>query len=152
MDYEIIVMDACPASDEEAIRIAAHALYEAGCVTEDFAQACIDREKIYPTGIPSVVPIAIPHSEAENVLKKAVCILRLKEPVYFCSMENRENELPVEYVFNLAVEAGKDQIKMLQAVVRMARDHESLKLAKTMSQEEMREYFIKALTDEGDRS
>ena len=147
MEFKIIVMDGDPADREEAIRLTADALYEEGCVNDDFYDACIEREKIYPTGIPSIVPVAIPHADACNVIEKAICILRLKKPVIFHSMENVENELAVSCVFNLAVNEGKDQLKMLQAVIRLARDHEGLTNAQNMTLQEMKEFFVSALTD-----
>ena len=44
-------------------------------------KACIEREKEYPTGLPSEVPVAIPHSKVEGIKDNCVCFLRLKNPV-----------------------------------------------------------------------
>ncbi|MFQ7422717.1 MAG: PTS sugar transporter subunit IIA [Anaerostipes sp.] len=39
--------------------------------------ACIEREKEYPTGLPGI-PVAIPHSKVEGIKDNCVCFLRLK--------------------------------------------------------------------------
>ncbi len=47
--------------------------------TKLFMNACIEREKEYPTGLPSEVPVAIPHSKVEGIKDNCVCFLRLKK-------------------------------------------------------------------------
>lgn len=52
---------------EEAIRLCGQAIADAGYADETFMNACIEREKEYPTGLPSEVPVAIPHSKVEGI-------------------------------------------------------------------------------------
>ena len=48
---DILVVDGTADSWEQAIHLAGGTLYENGFVKEGFEQACIDREKTYPTGL-----------------------------------------------------------------------------------------------------
>ena len=142
MCYKVIVQDIDASSKEEALLLSANALKEKGYVKDSFYDACIEREKVYPTGVPSVVPVAIPHTDAEHVIEKAICISRLSKPIAFHSMENVESEINVEYIFNLAIKEGKDQMKMLKAIMKIAHDFEGLNKAKTMNLEDMKNYFM----------
>ena len=84
---DILVVDGTADSWEQAIHLAGGTLYENGFVKEGFEQACIDREKTYPTGLLMDTSIAIPHTDDQFVIKAGVCILRLKEPVDFYRMD-----------------------------------------------------------------
>ena len=48
---------------EEAIRLCGQAIADAGYADETFMNACIEREKEYPTGLPIEVRVAIRHSK-----------------------------------------------------------------------------------------
>ena len=76
---------------EEAIRLCGQAIADAGYADETFMNACIEREKEYPTGLPSEVPVAIPHSKVEGIKDNCVCFLRLKNPVTFYRMDSDED-------------------------------------------------------------
>ncbi|MGI5912884.1 MAG: PTS sugar transporter subunit IIA [Syntrophomonadaceae bacterium] len=101
-------------TDEEAIKLCADKLYEEGCVTDQFANNCIRREKKFPTGMPSELPVAMPHSEAAGVVENAVCVLVLDKPVNFRRMDDDTVEIPAEAVFNLAVKDPSKHMYILQ--------------------------------------
>ena len=65
----------------EAIRLTSGELYRNGCVKEEFYEKCCERERDYPTGLTEFCPVAIPHASKDYVLKQAICVLRLQEPV-----------------------------------------------------------------------
>ncbi len=127
---------------EAAIRITSRILELEGCVKESFYKACVDREKLYPTGLPTKVPIALPHTNEVHVIRPGACLLRLSEPVKFKSMENPEDEIEVEFVFNIAISEVKDQLSVLGAVSRMFQDMEFLKNIKSMPIDEFKKVFI----------
>ncbi|MFR0063869.1 MAG: PTS sugar transporter subunit IIA [Veillonella parvula] len=53
-----------------------------------------DREKEYPTGLPSTPPgIAIPHANYEMVNKTTLAIATLKEPALFHNMERQQSSI-----------------------------------------------------------
>ena len=141
MAYKVFVIDGDVENKFDAIKLTAGKLQEEGCVKDSFCDACIEREKIYPTGIPSMVPIAIPHTEKDHVIEPAVCIMRLKSPIVFNNMENMNTELCVHYVFNLALIDGKDQIKMLQKVIGIVKDSFFYEKASSASLTELQNYL-----------
>ena len=126
----------------EAIRITAHVLEEHECVKESFFKGCVEREKIYPTGLPTTVPIALPHTEAVHVIKPGACLLRLSEPVKFKSMEDPEEEIAVDFVLNIAIADTKDQLSALGAVSRMFQDLDFLKQARNLPINKFKEIFF----------
>ncbi len=139
---DIFLTEGKAANWEEAIQITAHILEKNGCVKESFLNGCIEREKLYPTGLPTKVPIALPHTEAIHVIKPGACLLRLSEPVKFRNMEDPEDEIEVGFVFNIAIEKSKDQLKVLGAISRMFQDIEFLERARRLSINEFREVFL----------
>ena len=54
---------------DEAIEEMSKPLYEAGIVTKGYAQEVIEREKDYPTALPTMkIGVAIPHAESPGSL------------------------------------------------------------------------------------
>ncbi|MBB5183323.1 PTS sugar transporter subunit IIA [Catenisphaera adipataccumulans] len=90
-------------SDFEAISLCAQKLKKEGYVTDQFESNCINREKQYPTGLPTVVPVAMPHSEASGVIDNAICMLKLDQPVDFRRMDDETQLINAKMVFNLAL-------------------------------------------------
>lgn len=108
---------------EEALNFLSEKLLEQGYVIPEYQQAILDREKIYPTGIPALgVSIAIPHADNNLVNETTMAIGLLKDPVVFYSMENVETELDVQIIMMLAIKEPHGQIEMLQKVVSIIQD------------------------------
>ena len=118
----LIVMDADASSAAEALRISGATLQEAGIVREGFAQACIEREDVYPTGLPVGEPVAIPHTTCEYVLDTGLCVLRLDHPVEFGRMDDPVSTIPVRMVVNLALAEDEQKADMLQALITALAD------------------------------
>lgn len=138
MEQNILVIDGKAADSQEALKQAFTALYARGFVKESFLQGCIEREEIFPTGLALTPPIAIPHTDPIHVNEAAVCVVRLASPVIFRSMEDPAQEIPVEFLFNLALRESGDQLAMLQAILSVARDGQFLQRGKTLPCEEFR--------------
>ncbi len=101
----------------EAINLCASVFEENGCVTESFAKDCIDREKEYPTGIPSKASVAIPHCSTDSILDDAICYLRLDEPVTFMRMDDDAEAIQTRHVFCLAL-SRKNHLKTLSKLIQ----------------------------------
>ena len=145
MDMKMIVIDGEAQNWEEAIRLTAGELCRKGCVTGQFSEHCIEREKKFPTGLEMEVPIAIPHTESEYVVQTAICFLRLKNPVRFVNMEDAEGTLEVKYVLNLAIKEKEKQVPMLQKVIEVFQDGRFLKQASMLTPDEFRGTLLKRL-------
>lgn len=96
---------------EEAISLCGQAIAKAGYADKTFMKACIEREKEYPTGLPSEVPVAIPHSKVDGIKDNCVCFLRLKNPVRFYRMDSDEESIETTAVFNLAIKDGDQHLE-----------------------------------------
>lgn len=108
---------------EDLLNFLSGQLLEKGYVKSEYQKAILDREKIYPTGLPALgVSIAIPHADNNLVNETTIAIGILKEPVIFYSMEDSETELNVQIVMMLAIKEPHGQIEMLQKVVSIIQD------------------------------
>jgi PTS system galactitol-specific IIA component len=111
---------------EEAIRLCGRKMSDYGCVELTFADECILREKEFPTGIPTKIPIAIPHAKSTNIKKDCICLLRLDSPVIFNRMDSSEESIEVELVLNLALKDADEHVVFLQKLMSVMQDVELL--------------------------
>lgn len=137
----LFVIEGNPSGWEEAIRMTAETLKEKGCVGDDFYDKCIEREKVYPTGLPTYMPVAIPHAEGAVIHKTAICIMRLEKPVSFHNMENIETEINVNYVLNLAIMTGEGQLKALATIIHVFQDVDFVNSLENTTLEELQQAF-----------
>ena len=91
MATKYLVIQGTANSSEEAITLCGEALHKAGVVGEDFAAACVEREKNFPTGLPTEIPTAI-----VQVLQRMMEFLNNKEVLLKC--KELSNEETVAYL------------------------------------------------------
>lgn len=149
MLQEIIVLDADVNTWEEAIYVASQALCKTGFVKESFFKACVEREKLFPTGLPTRIPVAIPHTDPGHVTVPAICILRLKRPVAFVSMEDGDECVHAEYVFNMALQQAEDQVPMIQTIIETVQNSSLLEELKTLTLDEIYKLIVERWQKEG---
>lgn len=137
MIKDLIVIEKAAATWEEAIGCTSEALLEKGYVKDSFYEGCVEREKKFPTGLPTRIPVAIPHTDAEHVNEPAICLLRLKKPVAFYSMDDGDQTVDAEFVFNMALEKSEDQLDMIQTIISTVQDSEFLGKARNMTLDEL---------------
>ena len=112
----------------EALKFLSSKLFEKGYVKEGYQEAILDREKEYPTALPSVdIKIAIPHANHTLVNKAALAIGILKNPVEFSSMEDPDIKLNVQIIIMLALNEPHGHIEMLQKIVKLIKKPEVLR-------------------------
>jgi PTS system galactitol-specific IIA component len=114
---DLILLGIEAASHEDAIRALSARLEAGGYVRPSFAEAVIDREKTFPTGLPTQPPVAIPHTDVEHCLKPAVAVATLKRPVSFQAM-GRGGELQVGIIFLLSITNPQSQVGWLGRLVQ----------------------------------
>lgn len=111
----------------EAIDLLAARLHEIGAVRPGWAAAARTREVAMPTGLPlGGLNAAIPHTDPEHVVRAAVGLAILPEPVSFRSMDDPDVSLDVRVVFALAIRDKAEQIPLLQAVIATLSDEARL--------------------------
>ena len=92
------------------LREMGNVLVEKGWVKDTYPGAVIEREKVFPTGLPmEAMGVAIPHTDAIHVNKKAV----------FC-----------EVIFMLTIMKPNDQIEMLSKLVETCQNVSVLQTVK----------------------
>lgn len=117
LNYHYIAIEGSAQTQEEAITLCAKALYHAGYVEEGFAADCVERERNYPTGICTDIPVAIPHCQSPAIKENAVCYLRLKKPIEFGRMDDDEETIQTRSIFNLAIKKAGDHLDFLNQMM-----------------------------------
>lgn len=131
LNEEIIILDADVETAEDAIRMAAELFEKYGYVNEGYADAVIEREKVFPTGLPGKgINIAIPHTNNKLVNHPAVGVIVPKKPVKFSMMGMKENVLDCELILPLVVKDAKQQIDMLKKMMHIISNGELLRQIK----------------------
>ena len=139
MATKYLVIQGTANNSEEAIALCGEALHEAGVVGEDFATACVEREKNFPTGLDiDGMGVAIPHTDVSHVNRPAIAIAVLKNPVTFIQMGTDDEEVGVKLVFMLAVTDPSAHIDELQRIIEIIQDKAVLeKLFETTDKEKI---------------
>ena len=120
---ELVFRNVQAKTDSEVLAFLASEMYKKNYVKEEYIQAIQEREKEYPTGLPSTPPgIAIPHANYEMVNKTTLAIATLKDPVLFHNMENNNEQLPIQIVIMMAIGEPHGQVEMLQKIVGIIQD------------------------------
>lgn len=114
------------ASKEEVIKVLADKLKAKKCVDDGYYDKVIQREKNYPTGLPTIIPIALCHTERESVLKSALAVGTLEQPVDFQQMGSPELTVKAEIVFLLALNDPKDQIPWIMKLTSVFKEKENM--------------------------
>ena len=103
-------------------------LYDCGYVRESFVEAALDRERELPTGLPldGQYNAAIPHTDVQHVIKPALALATLSEPVIFQNMVQPEQDVPVQLVILMALDQPKSQVEMLQEIASVLQNPETI--------------------------
>lgn len=123
---KILVLEGGADTREAAIRLAVSAMEREGCVDPGFVAACLEREAAYPTGIPTEVPVAMPHAKFDGIKQDCLCMLRLDSPVSFYRMDSRDVSIDTRLVFTLGINASDDHQDFLESFMEIIQDEEFL--------------------------
>jgi PTS system galactitol-specific IIA component len=114
-----------------ALTALAERLHQGGYVLGGFTPSLLQREAAYPTGLPTVIPVALCHTDAKWVAKSALAVGVLAEPVAFYEMGAPDQVVWVEIVFLLALKDPKTQVAMLQRFTRLLKNGDALELIRS---------------------
>ena len=124
-DESLVVVIDEPGSCTDVEKQLAGVLFESGYVRESYAQAIVDREASYPTGLEfGERSIAMPHCDIEHVNGPAICMGVLKKPVAWHRMDDPESTCNAELVIMLALNEAHAHLEMLQKVIAFVQDQE----------------------------
>lgn len=114
IEENLVVINFKANNRDEVIIELAKLLKKEGCVKESFLNAVIEREKHFPTGLPTLpLAIAIPHTDAEHCLHSAVAVATLQEPVKFVLMGDGTTTVDAKAVFLLSLNRNQDRAVFL---------------------------------------
>jgi len=124
---------------ESVITILSERLAEKGYVDESYCQAALDRERRFPTGLPTLpYATAIPHADDNGARHTGVAVAILSSPVPFRAMDTPDRILDVRIVMLMAVAESANQVSMLQWVCTLVQDQALVKaLASAKSSKEV---------------
>lgn len=145
LDEKLILIDIQAEKKEEVLELLARRLEQAGYVRNTYLQAVLEREKKFPTGLPTQpVAIAIPHSDAEHCIRPAVAVATLQTPVVFGLMGDDQATVDARIVFMLALDRQEGQAEFLcrfsnlfkngDALVRIASSQAAAEIIAAISQ------------------
>ena len=125
---KIIAVPLAEENSTKAIATLAEIMRQNGFVTDEFGKAVVDREFLFPTGIPTEVPVALPHADAQYSLRTALAVGVPDKPITFGLMGGDENEkVDVRLIFMLSLPDPKSQIKMIRKMVTLFRNGNIMK-------------------------
>lgn len=95
-----------------------------GIVKDTYGDSVIERENKYPTGIDTEpIPVAIPHSEREEVIKTAILVGQAKEGgVRFQKIEGDGVWIHSKVIFMLAVDTDQGQLEVISQLMNVIQD------------------------------
>jgi len=100
-------------------------LKEKGYVRDSFLEAIIAREKVYPTGLPTLpVAIALPHTDPQHVIRPFISVTRLSQPIAWHEMGNDDNILHVHFIVLLGFIDHSSHLAALQKLMDCLADEE----------------------------
>ncbi|MHC1783081.1 MAG: PTS sugar transporter subunit IIA [Anaerolineaceae bacterium] len=117
---DLVVLDLTAQTNEEVVAQLAQRLVDRGWVEDGFMEAILNREREYPTGLPTGnTAAAIPHTDAAFIRNSAMVTAVLKTPVSFRNMADPDEELPVRIVFLLAMKEPALQVSWLKKLISL---------------------------------
>ncbi|MFU0783113.1 MAG: Phosphotransferase system mannitol/fructose-specific IIA domain (Ntr-type) [Thermoanaerobacterium thermosaccharolyticum] len=117
---ELVVTNFDAKCKEDVFDVLYKKLYENGFVKESYLEAIKKREKNFPTGLQlNRYNVAIPHTDPEHVVKPAIAVATLKNPVIFKNMANPLEDVEVSLVFMIALNEAHSQVEMLQQLIQL---------------------------------
>lgn len=125
---------------KEALTFLSQQLTQKGYVTEEFTDAIISREAIFPTGLQfEHYGVAIPHTDSDYVRETKIAIMTLKEPVSFIQMATEDQAVDVRVIIMLAIKEAHAQLDMLQRIIGFLQDPERVSKLLSYSEKQKEE-------------
>lgn len=114
------------ASDLDVLGVLSDRLLAAGHVTDTFAAAVRAREERHPTGLPTAIAAAIPHTDPEHVERPGLALATLADPVAFGEMGRPGGaRVDVRLVVMLVLTDPDRQLAALQLLIARLQDAEA---------------------------
>lgn len=109
-------------SAADALEKIATSGYKLNLLEQTWFAAAADREKEFPTGLPTPIPVAIPHTDSMHVKASGIGFFRLTRPVTFGEMGSTDSTVEVSIIIPLLITDPKEQVDLLMKVVTAVQD------------------------------
>ncbi len=117
-DKQLCLFNVEAASQQTILTQMATLLLKHEIVKSDFLSGILQREHEYPTGLyVNDVGFALPHTDSSKVNVSQICFASLAKPINFCSMTDKDDIIPVKFIFMLAMKQPHEQLDNLQNLV-----------------------------------
>ncbi|MGE8203743.1 PTS sugar transporter subunit IIA [Heyndrickxia sp. NPDC080065] len=134
LDENIVCLNVNAETKEEVITTLFNKLKENNYVKDSFIEAILEREKVYPTGLPlASMGVAIPHTDPEHVLNPTIGVAVLNHPVKFHMMGSVETIIDADIVLVLAISEPSKQIVMLERLMGVFQNDKAMLSIKNAS-------------------
>ena len=143
---KLVIVDMNCNSAEESITNIVELMNELGYVKPEYVSSVIEREKLYPTGLPTEpFNVALAHSDPQHVLRSGIAVGTLVNPVSFFEMGSPTRILSVPIIFVLAVREKEKQTIVLKGLMNILNDRNAiLKLKDASSSEEILKTLLRS--------
>lgn len=147
-EIDRILIDLEAENSDRFLENIADFLFDKGIVTSDFKQGILEREKKFPTGLPTVpFHVAIPHSDMCYVLKDAITIVRFKDSVKFKEMGSLDKWVDAQFAFVLSLKS-KSHTEMLQKLMNLFMNEEIMNaLQEAVNEKQIFEIIVKYMNE-----
>lgn len=119
LDDQLVLRGVRATMAEEVLRALAGLLERHGDVRPSYADAIVAREPVFPTGLPTEIPVAIPHTDIEHCLRPALAVATLAEPVAFGEMGSESATVAARVVVALSITEAHAQVVWLQRLIEL---------------------------------
>ncbi|MGQ0600473.1 MAG: HPr family phosphocarrier protein [Anaerolineales bacterium] len=127
IDERLILLNLNANTAETVIRALGARMEATGYVKPSWADAVLAREKVYATGLPTEVPVGLPHTDVEYCLQPAIAVATLVQPVTWGMMGDPTQTVSVQSVFALSVVQPQEQVKTLTNLIDFCQKPENLR-------------------------
>lgn len=127
LDKELFYFNLDIQTKEELLRKIGNDLVSLGYAKETFVSEILNREQLYPTGLPLSIGVAIPHVSTDHANVNKLIFVKPRQSISFYEMGNDETLVDVELVIVLLISDKDDHMKTLSGVVNIIQDKEILR-------------------------
>jgi PTS system galactitol-specific IIA component len=131
IEEDLIIIDLDSPNCESAIKMLAELLKKSNYVQDEYCQAVLERERTYPTGLATEIPVAIPHTDSKYCNIPAIAVAILESPLLFGAMGGGD-DIWVEIIFMMSVVNPLMQSKWVSRLVEFFRTPGELSKLKKM--------------------
>jgi len=114
---EFVALDLEVDSGVEALKFIAGLGENLNLVRPTWLAAVTRREIEFPTGLPTLIPVAIPHTDSVHVIADGVGFFKLVNPVDFGEMGSLDAKIQVQMILPLLITNPAEQVELLMAVI-----------------------------------